>query len=133
MYLFTTNRSKILDRTGTTEMGLKSPGPTGVFVLATGRMRATRHCSGIVEELSDWLKRRAIQPEHFGARRRRNQAGKRSRPSAVGFKPSRIKKVFRFTENTRVRRRGCIEYRWQVGPTQCLCKPRHTNSLSPPQ
>src|SRR6218665_1933452 len=93
MYLFTTNRSKILDRTGTTEMGLKSPGPTGVFVLATGRMRATRHCSGMVEELSDWLKRRAIQPEHIGASRRRNQAGKRSRPSAVGFRPSRMKKI----------------------------------------
>src|SRR6218665_713886 len=75
MYLFTTNRSKILDRTGTTEMGLKSPGPISDLVLATGRMRATRHCSGIVEELNDRFKRRAIQPEHIGARRHRNQAG----------------------------------------------------------
>src|SRR6218665_1912387 len=74
-------------------MGLKSPDLTGVLALGTGRMRATRHCSRIVEELSGRLKRRAIQPEHIGARRRRNQAGMRSKPSAVGFRPSRIKKI----------------------------------------
>src|SRR6218665_305156 len=51
MYLLTTSPSKTRDSTlGTTEIGLKSPGPVGVFVLATGRMRATRHCSGMVVE-----------------------------------------------------------------------------------
>src|SRR6218665_2761825 len=93
MYLLTTIRSKILGRRGTTEMGLKSPGLTSVLALATERMRATRHCSRIVEELSDRLKRRVIQPEHIGARRRRNQAGKRSKPSNVGFGPFRIKRI----------------------------------------
>src|SRR6218665_2055984 len=94
MYLLTITPSKTRDSTGTTEIGLKSPGPVGVFVLATGRMRATRHCSGMVEELSDRLKRRAIHPEHTGARRRRNQAGMWSRPSAVGFSLSRMKKMY---------------------------------------
>src|SRR6218665_1904942 len=93
MYLLTTSPSKTRDSTGTTELGMKSPGSVGVFVLATGRMRATCHYSGMVEKLSDRLKRRAIHPEQTGARRRRNQAGMWSRPSAVGFSLSRMKKM----------------------------------------
>src|SRR6218665_3345367 len=97
MYLLTTSPSKTRDSTGTTEIGLKSPGPVGVFVLATGWMRATRHCSGMVEELSGRLKRRAIHPEQTGARRRRNQAGMWSRPSAVGFSLSRMQSAVGFS------------------------------------
>src|SRR6218665_3202176 len=70
-------------------MGLKSPGPAGVFVLATGRIRATRHCSGMVDVLSEWL----IHPEQAGARRRRNHGALRSRPSAVGLRLSRMEKM----------------------------------------
>src|SRR6218665_3319895 len=107
MYLLTTSPYKTGDSTGTTEIGLKSPGPVGVFVLATGRMPVTRHCSWMVEELSDRLKRRAIHPEQTGTRRRRNQAGMWSRPSAVGFSLSRMKKSC-------VWRCSCLEDRFQI-------------------
>src|SRR6218665_3619721 len=51
----TTIRSRTRNKTGTTEIGLKSPGPFAGFVFATGRIRATRHCSRIVDEFKDQL------------------------------------------------------------------------------
>src|SRR6218665_3008483 len=76
----TTMRSRTRDRTGTTVIGRKSPGPFGGFILATGRIRATRHCSGIVDEFRDELNSRAIHLGQAGASRWRNQAGMLSRP-----------------------------------------------------
>src|SRR6218665_225812 len=81
MYILTTVRFKILDRTETTEMGLESPSPIGVLILSTERMRATRHCSGIVVELNDRLKRQAIQPEHIGS----EDLYGRKRPDILAF------------------------------------------------
>src|SRR6218665_834251 len=89
----TTIRSRTLDSTGTTEMGLKSSGPVGVFVLATEWISAALHCSGMVDVLSEWLNRLAIHHEQTGARRRRNHAGIRSRRSAVGLRLSRVEKT----------------------------------------
>src|SRR6218665_1808612 len=82
----TTSLSRTCDRTGTIEIGLWSLGPFGGLFFATGRIRATRHCSGIVEEFNDELNSLAIHPEMTGASSRRNQAGMLSIPSAVGLR-----------------------------------------------
>ena len=47
----TMSRSKTLDRTGVTEIGLKSTQSTGWLVLGTGIMQLSYHCSGTTEEL----------------------------------------------------------------------------------
>src|SRR6218665_3545279 len=86
----TTIRSKTCDRTGTTEIGRKSPGPFAGLVFATGRIWAIRHCSGIVDEFKDTLTNRAIHLAQTGANRRRNHTGTLSRPSAVGLSRSRM-------------------------------------------
>src|SRR6218665_2904472 len=93
----TTSLSRTCDRTGTIEIGLWSLGPFGGLFIATGRIRATRHCSGIVEEFNDELNSLAIPPEMTGASSRRNecgnQAGMLSSPSAVGVRRSRMYKM----------------------------------------
>src|SRR6218665_273049 len=96
----TTIRSKARDWTGTTEIGQKSPGPFAGLVFATGRIRATRHCSGIVDEFKDKLNNRATHFAQTGANRRRNHAGTLSRPSAVGLSRSRMKKVLASLKNS---------------------------------
>src|SRR6218665_2241171 len=89
----TTIRSKTRDRTGTTEIGWKSLGPFAGLIFATGRIRTTRHCSGIVDKFKDKLNNRAIHLAQTGANRRRNHAGTLSRLSAVGLSRSRMKKA----------------------------------------
>lgn len=95
-------RSNTRDRTGTTEIhvGLKFPGWFGGLVLATGRIRATLHCYGIVEEFKDRLNNRAIHLEHTGHNRRRYHAEMLSRPSAVGPNWSRMDKMVASVQNS---------------------------------
>src|SRR6218665_257955 len=100
MKWFTTIRSRTRDTTGTTEIGRKSHCPFAGLVFATGRIRATRHCSGIVDEFKDKLNNRAINLAQTGANRRRNHAWTLSRPSAVGLSRSRMKNVLPSFKNS---------------------------------
>ena len=70
------------DRTGVTEIGLKSWHVLGSATLGTGVIELDFHWTGKTEKESDKLKRLAIGKERNGAAVRRNQEGIQSRPVA---------------------------------------------------
>jgi len=87
---FTTMRSKVLQRTGVIEIGRKSECSTGVELFGTGRIEAYFHCRGTTDVTMDFSNRRAMGLQKIGAPRRRNQAGRQSKPVAVLVSLSRI-------------------------------------------
>ena len=81
----------VLQRTGVIEIGRKSECSTGVeFFFSTGRIEAYFHCRGTTDVTMDFSNRRAMGLQKIGAPRRRNQAGRQSKPVAVLVSLSRI-------------------------------------------
>jgi len=74
----------VRDKTGVIEIGRKSLACVGVAVFGIGDITAVFHWCGTTPVVSDWSKRRASGAAKIGASRRRNYAGMRSNPVAVG-------------------------------------------------
>ena len=89
----TTVLSMIRVRTGVMEIGQKSDSCLGTVTLGIGRMQACFQSFSTKEVSTDKLKRRAIGLANAGAPNLRYQAGRRSKPVAVGLRWSNILKI----------------------------------------
>ena len=92
----TTRHTRILDKTGVTEIGLKSAGARVVESLGRGRIVASFHCRGTIEDERDKLNISTSGAVKNGAPMFLNQAGISSSPVAVGPGLSRMLKSRRF-------------------------------------
>ena len=75
-----------MDKIGVREIGLKSTGASGTEIFGIGTMSACFHCTGTIDEFIDILKRVETGSAIIGADNFRNQAGRSSKPTAVGLR-----------------------------------------------
>ena len=96
-YSLTTICSKVLQRTGVIEIGLKSARLGGEGILGTGRIEAFFHWRATEVVANDLLNKLARGLQNIGASICRNHAGRLSIPVAVEGNLSKILKLpFRY-------------------------------------
>ena len=80
--------SRSWDKTAVVEIGLYSLGCIGLVTFGTGVILAAFHCCGTTAATTDRLNSSEIDAAKTGAQRRRNKAGMRRRPVAMGRRRS---------------------------------------------